>query len=197
MLMQISMFTWMGKLDTLFSNKQGVPMAELYKWYENELVHETVRAVHQAYNVLDAGNVTNDTNDGYGDLEVGVAEADAAHILIDSDIKQINHITDLEVADWNLSRGLTYAKIGAKFSNCSQPCIRHSAFKVKQHDSHITTAQDKITPLKITIENGMGKLKREGHCILSACKYNVIVNVAATGLAMQGKAYTKEKNQKC
>lgn len=82
-----------------------------------------------------------------------MAEADAAHIWIDSDIKQINHITNLEVAEWNLSRGLTYAKIGAKFTNCSQPCNRHSAFKVKQHDSHITTAQDKITPLKITIEN--------------------------------------------
>jgi hypothetical protein len=67
---------------------------------------------------------------------------------------------------------------------------------VKQYDSHITTAQDKITPLKITIENGMGKLKREGHCVLSACKYNVIVDAAATGLTMQGKAYTKEKNQK-
>jgi hypothetical protein len=44
---------------------------------------------------------------------------------------------------------------------------------------------------------GAQKLKREGHCILSACKYNVVVDAAATGLAMQGKAYTKDKNQKC
>jgi hypothetical protein len=43
----------------------------------------------------------------------------------------------------------------------------------------------------------MGKLKREGRLVLSTRKHNVIVDAAATGLAMQGKAYTEEKNQKC
>jgi hypothetical protein len=69
-----------GQVGYIIFKQQGVPMAELYKWYENEVIHETVKAVHQAYNIFDAGNVTDDTNDGYGDLGLGVAEADAAHI---------------------------------------------------------------------------------------------------------------------
>jgi len=114
-----------------------------------------------------------------------------------SDMEQIKCITDLDVAERNLARGLTYGKIGAKFTNCVQACDCNDAFKIKQRDARITTVQDKTTPLKLTVENGMARLKRQGRLIIGTRKTDVIVDAAATGPAMQGKAYSVEKNQKC
>ncbi len=168
--------------------RQGTSMAEFYEWYENEVVYPSACAVRRAYNVFDVSD-DNEQSDRI------VSDADASRVWIDSDMEQIKRITDLEVAERNLSRGLTFAKIGAKFTSCVQACDRHTAFKIKRNASRTTTVKDKMTPLKMTLENGMQKLQQSGRLILSRRKRDVIVDAGATGPAMQGKAYDEEKNR--
>jgi hypothetical protein len=99
--------------------QQGIPMAKVYEWYENEVVHKTACAVDQAYNVFDMSD-----NNEQSDLVV--SDADATQVWLDSDMEQIKQITDLEAAEQNLHRGLMFAKIGAKFTACVQACNRAS-----------------------------------------------------------------------
>jgi hypothetical protein len=103
-------------------------MAEVYEWYENEVVHKTACAIHRAYNVFNVSD-----NNEQSDLVT--SNADATQVWLDSDMEQIKQITDLEVTEWNLHRGLTFAKIGAVHQLCSRGCNRHAAFKIKQHAS--------------------------------------------------------------
>jgi hypothetical protein len=124
-----------------------------------------------------------------------VSDADATRVWLDSDMEQIKQITNLEVAERNLRRGLTFAKIGAKFTGCVQACNRHVAFKIKRLASRTTTLKDKTTPLKLTLENGMQKLRQSGRLVISVRKRDVIADAAAMSPAMQGKAYDEEKNR--
>jgi hypothetical protein len=55
--------------------------------------------------------------------------------------------------------------------------------------------KDKTTPLKLTLENGMQKLRQSGRLVISARKRDVIVDAAAMSPAMQGKVYDEEKNR--
>ena len=178
----------MDGVGYILFKRQGIPMAEVYEWYENEVVHKTACAVRRAYNVFDV-------SDDNEQSDLVVSDADATRVWLDSDMEQIKRITDLEVAERNLRRGLTFAKIGAKFTGCVQACDRHVAFKIKRLASRTTTVKDKTTPLKLTLENGMQKLQQSGRLIISARKRDVIVDAAATGPAMQGKAYDEEKNR--
>ena len=178
----------MEGLGYILFKRQGTSMAEVYEWYENEVVHKTARAIRRSYNPFD---VSNDN-----EPSLVVSDVDATRVWIDSDMEQIKRITDLEVAERNLNRGLTFAKIGAKFTGCVQACDRHPAFKIKRRGSRTTTVKDKETPLKLTLENGMQRLRRSGRLIISTRKKDVIVDTAATGPAMQGKAYDEEKNRK-
>ncbi len=123
--------------------QQGIPMAEVYEWYKNEVVHKTACAVHQAYNVFDMSD-----NNKQSDLVV--SDADVTQVWRDFDMEQIKQITDLEVAEENLHRGHTFAKIGAKFASCVQACNRASCClqnKATCQSNYCSEGQDKTTEI--------------------------------------------------
>jgi hypothetical protein len=66
-------------------------MAEVYEWYENEVVNKTAQAVCRAYNAFDV-------SDDNEQSDFVVSDADATRVWLDSDMEQIKRITNLEVA---------------------------------------------------------------------------------------------------
>jgi hypothetical protein len=66
-------------------------MAEVYEWYENEVVNKTAQAVRRAYNAFDV-------SDDNEQSDFVVSDADATRVWLDSDMEQIKRITNLEVA---------------------------------------------------------------------------------------------------
>jgi hypothetical protein len=62
--------------------QEGIPMAEVYEWYENEVVNKTARAERRAYNAFDV-------SDDNEQSDFVVSDADATRVWLDSNMEQI------------------------------------------------------------------------------------------------------------
>ena len=124
--------------------REDCPQSDFYAWYEDVVstkFNESVRAKH-------------------------VGNHGSSIFWIDSDCPHLKYITDAETVAKNATRDMVFSKIGAKITECGQPCDRGPQFKIIRYTTKKITMKGQTSLLKETISRELDRCKILGKLAL-------------------------------
>ena len=96
------------------------PQKHFFDWYNENITYPTIKCIRKKYNPMSQGNA----EEGQIPIEQEVC------MWGDSDIPYLQQMTDPERIKKSISRGIYFAKIGAKITETSQPLDLGPFFKI-------------------------------------------------------------------
>ena len=161
-----------------------VPQKHFFDWFNDNVTYPTIQSIRKKFNPMSSGNA----------VEGQVPVDQEVCMWGNSDIPYLQQMTDPERIKLSISRGVYFAKIGAKITENAQPLDLGPFFKILKRSGRCMTSVGIETPLSILVDIIFKKLRKDKILVLSSLKENASKDCLVTTPEMISNSFTKKNS---